>query len=158
MAHRLKNMREKLDAIADDKNDFHLTPHVGEIAADHTYNLRLTSPLVNESEIHGRGKEKEEIVNILFSNADDLSIYAVWGMGGLGKTTLVQLVYNEERVQQQFDLRIWVFVSTDFDLRGLTRAIIESIDGAPCENHGLDPLQQLLQQKLAGKEVFACTG
>ncbi|KAJ6371571.1 hypothetical protein OIU77_001975 [Salix suchowensis] len=108
MAHKLKNMREKLDAIANDKNKFDLASRVGEIAADHTYDWRLTSSLVNESEILGRDKEKEELVNILLTNADDLSIHAVWGMGGLGKTTLAQLVYNEERVKQQFGLRIWV--------------------------------------------------
>ncbi|KAG5227346.1 disease resistance protein [Salix suchowensis] len=153
MARKLKNVREKLDAVANEKNKFDLTPSVGDIVAD-TDDGRLTSSFVNESEIHGRGKEKEELVNILLSDADKLSIYAVWGMGGLGKTTLAQLVYNEERVKQQFDLRIWVCVSTDFDLRGLTRAIIESIDGAPCQIQGLDPLQQHLQQKLAGKKFL----
>ncbi|KAJ6960675.1 hypothetical protein NC653_038637 [Populus alba x Populus x berolinensis] len=114
MAHKLKNVREKLAAIADEKNKFNLTPQVGDIAAD-TYDGRLTSSLVNESEICGRGKEKEELVNILLSNADNLPIYAIWGMGGLGKTTLSQMVYNEERVKLQFSLRIWVCVSTDFD-------------------------------------------
>ncbi|KAG5226761.1 disease resistance protein [Salix suchowensis] len=147
-------MREKLDAIANDKNKFDLASRVGEIAADHTYDWRLTSSLVNESEILGRDKEKEELVNILLTNADDLSIHAVWGMGGLGKTTLAQLVYNEERVKQQFGLRIWVCVSTDFDIKRLTRAIIESIDGASCDLQELDPLQQRLQQKLTGKKFL----
>ncbi|KAF9664116.1 hypothetical protein SADUNF_Sadunf17G0122700 [Salix dunnii] len=154
MAHKLKNMREKLDAIANDKNKFDLASRVGDIAADHTYDWRLTSSLVNESEILGRGKEKEELVNILLTNADDLSIYAIWGMGGLGKTTLAQLVYNEERVKQQFDLKIWVCVSTDFDIKRLTRAIIESIDGDSKELQELDPLQQRLRQKLAGKKFL----
>uniref|UniRef100_A0A6N2LEI9 NB-ARC domain-containing protein n=1 Tax=Salix viminalis TaxID=40686 RepID=A0A6N2LEI9_SALVM len=137
MAHKLKNMREKLDAIANDKNKLDLASGVGDIAADHTYDWRLTSSLVNELEILGRGKEKEELVNILLTNADDLSIHAMWGMGGLGKTTLAQLVYNEK-------------VNTDL---GLTRAIIESIDGTHV-NSGLDPLQQDLQQKLAGKKFL----
>ncbi|KAF9664091.1 hypothetical protein SADUNF_Sadunf17G0120200 [Salix dunnii] len=153
MARKLKNVREKLDAIANEKNKFNLTPSVGDIAAD-TYDGRLTSSLVNESEIHGRGKEKEELVNILLTKADDLSIYAICGMGGLGKTTLAQLVYNEEKVKQQFDLRIWVCVSTDFDIRRLTRAIIESIDGASCEIQELDTLQQRLQEKLVGKKFL----
>eukprot|EP00258_Populus_trichocarpa_P028932 XP_024444951.1 putative disease resistance protein RGA4 [Populus trichocarpa] len=153
MAHKLKNVREKLDAIADEKNKFNLTPRVGDIAAD-TYDGRLTSSLVNESEICGRGKEKEELVNVLLSNADDLPIYATWGMGGLGKTTLAQLVYNEEIVRQQFGLRIWVCVSTDFDVKRLTRAIIESIDGASCDLQELDPLQRCLQQKLSGNKFL----
>ncbi|KAL9344019.1 hypothetical protein Peur_064450 [Populus x canadensis] len=153
MAHKLKNVRENLDAIANEKNKFNLTPRVGDIAAD-TYDGRLTSSLVNESEIYGRGKEKDELVNILLANADDLPIYAMWGMGGLGKTTLAQLVYNEERVTQQFSLRIWVCVSTDFDVKRLTRAIIESIDGASCNLQELDPLQRCLQQKLNGKKFL----
>ena len=140
IAHKLKNVRGKLDAICSEKNRFDLTLRVGDIAAD-TYDWRLPSSFVNESEIRGRGKEKEELLNILLSNADDLPIYAIWGMGGLGKTTLAQLVYNEERVKQQFGLRIWVCVSTDFDLRRLTRAIMEHIDGASCDLQELDPLQ-----------------
>nr|XP_034892099.1 putative disease resistance protein RGA1 isoform X2 [Populus alba] len=153
MAYKLKHVRNKLDAIANEKNKFNLTPRVGDIAAD-TYDGRLTSSLVNESEIYGRGKEKEELVNILLSNADNLPIYAIWGMGGLGKTTLSQMVYNEERVKLQFGLRIWVCVSTDFDVRRLTRAIIESIDGAPCGLQELDTLQQRLQEKLNGKKFL----
>ncbi|KAJ6867472.1 disease resistance protein RGA1 isoform X2 [Populus alba x Populus x berolinensis] len=153
MAHKLKTVKEKLDSIANEKTKFNLTPRAGDIAAD-TYDGRLTSSLVNESEIYGRGKEKEELVNILLSNADNLPIYAIWGMGGLGKTTLSQMVYNEERVKPQFSLRIWVCVSTDFDVRRLTRAIIESIDGAACGLQELDPLQQRLQEKLNGKKFL----
>ncbi|KAG5222851.1 disease resistance protein [Salix suchowensis] len=155
MAHKLKNMREKLDAIANEKNTFGLASGgVGDIAADHTYDWRLTGSIVNESEILGRGKEKEELVNILLNNAGDLSIHAMWGMGGLGKTTLAQLVYNEERVKQHFDLRIWVCVSTDSNIKRLTRAIIESIEGACCGLEELDPLYQRLQQKLTGKKFL----
>uniref|UniRef100_A0A6N2LU03 Bms1-type G domain-containing protein n=1 Tax=Salix viminalis TaxID=40686 RepID=A0A6N2LU03_SALVM len=155
MAHKLKNMREKLDAIANEKNTFGLASGgVGDIAADHTYDWRLTISIVNESEILGRGKEKEELVNILLTNADNLSIHAMWGMGGLGKTTLAQLVYNEERVKQHFDLRIWVCVSTDSNIKRLTKAIIESIEGASCGLEELDPLQQRLQQKLTGKKFL----
>jgi len=153
MAHKLKNVREKMDSIANEKNTFVLTPGAGDIAAE-TYDWRLTGSLVNESEICGRGKEKEELLNILLSHADDLPIYAIWGMGGLGKTTLAQLVYNEESVKQQFGLRIWVCVSTDFDLRRLTRAIMEHIDGDSCGLLELDPLLQRLQQKLTGKKFL----
>ncbi|PNS96771.1 hypothetical protein POPTR_017G137700v4 [Populus trichocarpa] len=150
MAHKLKNVREKLDVIANENKTFELTTRVGDVAAD----WRLTSSVVNESEIYGRGKEKEELINMLLTTSGDLPIHAIRGMGGLGKTTLVQLVFNEESVKQQFGLRIWVCVSTDFDLIRLTRAIIESIDGAPCGLQELDPLQRCLQQKLTGKKFL----
>ncbi|KAJ6867509.1 disease resistance protein RGA4 [Populus alba x Populus x berolinensis] len=154
MAHKLKNVREKLDAIAKERQSFHLTEGVVEMETNSSDQRQIGS-WVNKSEIYGRGKEKEELVNILLSNADNLPIYAIWGMGGLGKTTLVQLVLNEASVEQQFGaLRIWVCVSTNFDLRRLTRAIIESIDGASCDLQELDPLQRCLQQKLNGKKFL----
>ncbi|KAJ6861562.1 disease resistance protein RGA1 isoform X2 [Populus alba x Populus x berolinensis] len=130
MAHKFKNVREKLDAIAKERQNFHLTEGAVEMEAD-SFVQRQTWSSVNESEIYGRGEEKEELINMLLTTSGDLPIHAIRGMGGLGKTTLVQLVFKEESVKQQFSLRIWVCVSTDFDLRRLTRAIIESIDVAP---------------------------
>ncbi|KAJ0250269.1 hypothetical protein HA466_0144380 [Hirschfeldia incana] len=44
----------------------------------------------------------------------------IWGMGGVGKTTLVRTLNNEffqEAATQQFALVVWVTVSKDFDLR-----------------------------------------
>ncbi|KAJ6959760.1 hypothetical protein NC653_037960 [Populus alba x Populus x berolinensis] len=127
MAHKLKNVREKLDAIAKERQNFHLTEGAVEMEAD-SFVQRQTWSSVNESEIYGRGEEKEELIIKLLTTSGDLPIHAIRGMGGMGKTTLVQLVFNEASVKQQFNLRIWVCVSTDFDLRRLTRAIIESID------------------------------
>ncbi|KAJ6860228.1 disease resistance protein RGA1 [Populus alba x Populus x berolinensis] len=153
MAHKLKNVREKLDAIAKERENFQLTKGDVEMEAD-SFVQRQTWSSVNESEIYGRGKEKEELINKLLTTSGDLPIHAIRGMGGMGKTTLVQLVFNEASVKHQFSLRIWVCVSTDFDLRRLTRAIIESIDGSPCGFQELDPLQQCLQQKLNGKKFL----
>ncbi|XP_038973689.1 putative disease resistance protein RGA3 [Phoenix dactylifera] len=75
-------------------------------------------------------------------------------MGGLGKTTLAQLVYNDETVEKHFELRLWVHVSYDFNVYGLTRAIIESIDSHVYEPINLDNLQKHLKKKLAGKRYL----
>nr|XP_034919437.1 putative disease resistance protein RGA3 [Populus alba] len=158
MAHKFKNVREKLDAIAKERQNFHLTEGAVEMEAD-SFVQRQTWSSVNESEIYGRGEEKEELINMLLTTSGDLPIHAIRGMGGLGKTTLVQLVFKEESVKQQFSLRIWVCVSTDFDLRRLTRAIIESIDGSRLWSSRIGSLAtNAVQQKVKWKEVFACIG
>jgi structure-specific endonuclease subunit SLX1 len=153
MAHKVKNVTEKLDAIANEKNKFILTEGVGENEAD-SFDWRITSSLVNESEIYGRDKEKEELISLLLANSDDLSVCAICGMGGLGKTTLAQLVYNDASVKGHFDMSIWVCVSVDFDVRRLSRAIIESIEGNPCTIQELDTLQRRLQEKLIGRRFL----
>ena len=73
MAHKLKNVREKFDAIAREKNKFKLTEGVGENEADR-FDWRITSSLVDEKEIYGRDKEKEELISMLLANSDDLSV------------------------------------------------------------------------------------
>ncbi|KAB2023359.1 hypothetical protein ES319_D06G012800v1 [Gossypium barbadense] len=156
MARKFKNVREKLDAIAGEKSKFHLREGVGEAEIERNED-RQTSSLVKESEVLGRADEKEKIVGMLLCNEshhDDLSVYAICGMGGLGKTTIAQLVFNDENVAKVFDLRGWVCVSDDFDIKRLTKAIVESFGGNSCGIQELDPLQRCLAEKLVGKRFL----
>nr|TKS10250.1 hypothetical protein D5086_0000084990 [Populus alba] len=70
MAHKLKNVREKLDAIAKERQNFHLTEGAVEMEAD-SFVQRQTWSSVNESEIYGRGEEKEELIIKLLTTSGD---------------------------------------------------------------------------------------
>ncbi|GMJ13630.1 hypothetical protein like AT3G14470 [Hibiscus trionum] len=157
MARRVKTAREKVDAIAEVRSKFHLEEGVVGEAGIERNNDRETSSLVKESQVFGRADEKGEMVSMILRNAshhDDLSVYAICGMGGLGKTTIAQLVYHDENIAKAFDLRVWVCVSDDFDVKRLTKAIVESIDGKSCDIQELDPLQRRLVEKLIGKRFL----
>ena len=87
MAHKLKNVRDRLDAISRERSEFHLREGVTNMEV-FDVEKRQTSSLVNESEIYGRDEEKEKIIEVLLTNVsdqDNLAISAVWGYGGLGK-------------------------------------------------------------------------
>ncbi|KAK9213744.1 hypothetical protein WN944_005729 [Citrus x changshan-huyou] len=75
-------------------------------------------------------------------------------MGGLGKTTLAQLVYNDKQVEDHFDLKAWTCVSDDFDLIRLTRTILSSITKQTVDNNDLNFLQEELKKQLSRKKFL----
>uniref|UniRef100_A0A0D9WI38 Uncharacterized protein n=1 Tax=Leersia perrieri TaxID=77586 RepID=A0A0D9WI38_9ORYZ len=118
-----------------------------------------TSSLIDDSSVFGRGEDKEVIVNMLLttnnSNHSNLSILPIVGMGGVGKTTLTQLVYNDVRVKNHFQLRMWLCVSESFDEAKLTKETIESVaSGIPCDTINMNLLQEDLSNKLKGKRFL----
>ena len=86
------------------------------------------------------------------SGCEDVLVYPITGMGGIGKTTLAQLVLNEIRVASHFETRIWVWVSKDFDVWRILKAIIESTSERACEDWSLSPPQDRLRK--IGKRYF----
>ncbi|XXG85486.1 hypothetical protein AAC387_Pa11g0556 [Persea americana] len=74
-------------------------------------------------------------------------------MGGLGKTTLAQLAYNDDKVVTHFQLRMWVYVSDrDFHVKGLLGKILGCvINDTPDQ---LEQLQNRVREKLSGKKYL----
>nr|CAN69496.1 hypothetical protein VITISV_038757 [Vitis vinifera] len=117
---------------------------------------RLTTPLVNEehvfgSRIYGRDGDREEMIKLLTSceeNSDEVCVIPIVGMGGLGKTTLAQIVYNDERVKKHFQLKAWACVSDEFDVMRITKALVESGTKRTCGMNNLELLQGKLRDML----------
>ncbi|OMO92612.1 Disease resistance protein [Corchorus olitorius] len=117
--------------------------------------LQPTS-LVNETHVYGREKEKAAIVELLLSNDGSenskVCVIPIVGMGGIGKTTLAQLVYNDPAIKSCFDHRAWICVSEDFDAIAITKTILQSVASDCCDNiNDLNLLQVKLKEKMAGK-------
>ncbi|KAH0741423.1 hypothetical protein KY290_034466 [Solanum tuberosum] len=151
---RMDLVMETLNAIAKERKDFHLDEKIIERQV-----VRCkTGSVLTEQQVYGRDKEKDKIVKILIndvSDAQQLSILPILGMGGLGKTTLARMIFNDQKVTKHFYPKIWVCVSDDFDEKRLIKAIVESIEGRPLlGDMDLDPLQKKVQELLNGKRYL----
>ncbi|XP_054817065.1 putative disease resistance RPP13-like protein 1 [Prosopis cineraria] len=117
-----------------------------------------TTCLVDEAGIYGRNGDTDAIIDDwLLSqqyNSSQLSVLSIMGMGGLGKTTLAQCIYNDVRVQDEFKLKAWVCVSDNFDVTRVTGAIIEAITLSNDDSKDLNVLQNKLKGMLIGKRFL----
>ena len=121
--------------------------------------VRDSSYFVVEQSIIGRESDKETVIEMLMSVHSSnvpshFTVLAIVGMGGLGKTTLAQLVYNDPTVCQSFDLYAWVFVSDHFDSTRLTKKIVVSITKDSNTLTELVDLQEKLADEIRGKRCL----
>uniref|UniRef100_F6HPU8 Disease resistance RPP13-like protein 1 n=1 Tax=Vitis vinifera TaxID=29760 RepID=F6HPU8_VITVI len=154
MESRMKEMITKLETIAQEKVGLGLKEGGGEKPSP-----RLpSSSLVGESSIvYGRDEIKEEMVNWLLSDnarGNNIEVMSIVGMGGSGKTTLSQYLYNHATEKEHFDLKAWVCVSTEFLLTNLTKTILEEIGSTPPSSDNINLLQRQLEKSVGNKKLL----
>ncbi|XP_028224819.1 putative disease resistance protein RGA4 [Glycine soja] len=167
MAQQIKDVSKRLDKVAADRHKFGLRIIDVDTRVVHRRDTsRMTHSRVSDSDVIGREHDKEKIIELLMQqnpNDDDksLSVIPIVGIGGLGKTTLAQFVFNDKRIYECFSLKMWVCVSDDFDINQLIMKIINSANdaNAPFRQQNLnmvdlEQLQNQLRSKLAGKKFL----
>uniref|UniRef100_A0A2N9GH39 Uncharacterized protein n=1 Tax=Fagus sylvatica TaxID=28930 RepID=A0A2N9GH39_FAGSY len=161
MRSKIKEINTRLQEIVTQKNDLQLRDYVEGRTKTRVRSRVPATSLVNKDHMYGRDEDKKAIVDLLLSGELSntrlglcFSVIPILGMGGLGKTTLAQLVYNDDNVSRYFDLKAWVCISEDFDIARVTKEILQDITYETCNDNDLNLLQRKLKEQLSGKKFL----
>ncbi|CAH1440661.1 unnamed protein product [Lactuca virosa] len=154
MSSKLDEITTKLRGLVDHKNDLGLNV----TKERSTLERRLEeNSLVDESKIMGREGDKVTLLGKLLGCDEcdeNVSVVSIVGMGGIGKTTLAKVLYNDEKVKDHFELSAWVCVSEELDVFNISKAIFQAVTGKNEDFANLNLLHVALKEKLSKKRFL----
>ncbi|KAK2352772.1 disease resistance protein RGA2 [Trifolium repens] len=156
MAQEIEKIQKKLNDVMKDMSGLNLNPNI--VVVQQTNSVRReTCSYVLESDIIGREEDKQEVINLLKQSLGNhnVSLVGIVGIGGLGKTALAQLVYNDGEIKKIFEKVMWVCVSDNFDVKTIVKNMLESLTKSKIDDTlSLDNLQNMFHDKVTGKRYL----
>ncbi|KAG6495195.1 disease resistance protein RGA2-like [Zingiber officinale] len=163
MGGKIKAVTDSLDSILSQKSILQNLPQDSIPMSE--LSLRMSEISLTHSrnswDVKGRDEEKKMIIDMLTEDDDDesndgtLKVIAIIGMGGLGKTTLAQLVYNDQRVQAYFaSSTMWTVVGAEFNPVKIMKSVLEQATNASVSILEMDLVMRNLENLLSRKRFL----
>ncbi|XP_057773790.1 putative late blight resistance protein homolog R1A-10 [Salvia miltiorrhiza] len=111
----------------------------------------------SKSVVVGVDKDMMQLKDRLTRMQSKLEIVPIVGMGGIGKTTLAQNLYEDPSIVSHFSYIAWVTISQDYDMRAILLTLIRCIIGKQCDQHngkGDGELKDILYRSLYGRRYM----
>ncbi|XP_058111963.1 disease resistance protein RPM1-like [Magnolia sinica] len=148
-ASSIRDIKTRVSKIKERKDAYSLDS-IGQTSSskkmsDQWYDLRLKALFIEEADLVGIDVPRSQLIEWLVDEDSRLLMISVVGMGGLGKTTLVKKVYDNQQVKKCFETYAWITVSQSFKAEELLRSMVkqffeEKKDPSP---QGLDVMTQV---------------
>ncbi|XP_027082330.2 putative disease resistance protein RGA3 [Coffea arabica] len=159
MASKVRGIKLKLNEINQEASDLGLvgmavmTVALPAAADAGDKRNRQTDSVV--APMIGRADNESKIVKMLLSPSEKVvSCLSITGMGGLGKTTLAKLIYNNKQIDGHFDIKIWVCVSKKVPIEELFKLILVQLTKEKVKVDDRNVIVGEIQNQLEGKRYF----
>ena len=83
--------------------------------------------LIEEAEVVGIKSHSDKLINWLVEGLLNHMVISTIGIGGVGKTTLVKKMYENDKVATHFDCCAWITVSQSYKVKELLRNMIKQL-------------------------------
>ncbi|XP_062194585.1 putative disease resistance protein RGA1 isoform X2 [Phragmites australis] len=155
VAVKIRNLNKRIENIAKDRVFLSLTntQPTEKVSAP---KLRKSSNLVEPNLV---GKEViyacRKVVDLVLAHKEK-KFYklAIVGTGGVGKTTLAQKIYNDQKIKGIFNKHAWVCVSKDYSEVALLKDVLRCIGVHQEQGESVGELQSNLASAIKDKSIF----
>ncbi|XP_064999557.1 putative disease resistance protein RGA1 [Musa acuminata AAA Group] len=153
---KIKDLNDRLEEISAGRSKLQLHVSAAEPRVVPRVS-RITSPVM-ESDMVGQRLEEDSKALVEQLTKQDPSknvvVLAIVGIGGIGKTTFSQKVFNDGKIKASFRTTIWVCVSQEFSETDLLGNIIEGAGGKYNREQSRSLLEPLVEGLLRGNKFL----
>ena len=161
MGSKIKDITSRLEEISAQKAGLGLKclNKVEMIARSSSERPPVTTSEVYLPRIKGRDADKKTIIEMLLKDepaGTNFSVVSIVAMGGMGKTTLAGLVFDDtaEPIASHFAPKAWVCVSNEFDQVRVSKELLDSVSSQRSSSENFREIQRELKKALAGKRFL----
>jgi len=157
IANNIKDIKSQVKEVAERMQRYSLQTKVGR-PNKVTVDPRITA-FVHAQSLVGVDRPRTELIKLLMKGEEEpesaarLKVISIVGSGGLGKTTLANVVYEQAKVH--FDYGVWVSVSPEPDVKKILMNVLHQFkwphtsghDGELDERGLIDNIRKFLKDK-----------
>ncbi|TMW96003.1 hypothetical protein EJD97_008058 [Solanum chilense] len=140
VAEEIQSLKQRIIDISRKQETYGITNiNIGDQGpSNQVKTLRRTTSYIDDDHIFvGFQDVVQTLLAQLLKAEPRRTVLSIYGMGGLGKTTLARNLYKNPNIASRFPTQAWICVSQEYNTMDLLKTIIKSIQGRTMGTLGL---------------------